>query len=203
MGNHPTFEVYIKKGKTTLSEGIKSIVQYVKLKSAKNPLAKKYINNSFKCPILYKNFDDEIIPENQTLLIEIKSGFDILGVEKQIDSRIEILNYCIFKEGEKPTFFIGLINLDSTKIDLLSNYMNLVLNFEKNTLIISCVDSEYCGIDSSYELNTNYLLNKGLNDLNEDHTHLEIDPATMLGICAGIIPFSDHNSSPGILWKQV
>ena len=35
-----------------------------------------------------------------------------------------------------------------------------------------------------------------LNDLNEDHTHLEIDPATMLGICAGIIPFSDHNSSP-------
>ncbi|SDA44115.1 DNA-directed RNA polymerase subunit B [Methanobrevibacter millerae] len=35
-----------------------------------------------------------------------------------------------------------------------------------------------------------------LNDLNMDHTHLEIDPATMLGICAGIIPFSDHNSSP-------
>ena len=33
-------------------------------------------------------------------------------------------------------------------------------------------------------------------DLNEEHTHLEIDPATMLGICAGIIPFSDHNSSP-------
>lgn len=35
-----------------------------------------------------------------------------------------------------------------------------------------------------------------LNDLNEDITHLEIDPSTMLGICAGIIPFSDHNSSP-------
>ena len=35
-----------------------------------------------------------------------------------------------------------------------------------------------------------------LNDLNDEHTHLEIDPATMLGICAGIIPFSNHNSSP-------
>lgn len=35
-----------------------------------------------------------------------------------------------------------------------------------------------------------------LNSLNDAHTHLEIDPSTMLGICAGIIPFSDHNSSP-------
>ena len=35
-----------------------------------------------------------------------------------------------------------------------------------------------------------------LAEINEEHTHLEIDPATMLGICAGIIPFSDHNSSP-------
>ena len=30
----------------------------------------------------------------------------------------------------------------------------------------------------------------------DQYTHLEIDPSTMLGICAGIIPFSDHNSSP-------
>jgi DNA-directed RNA polymerase subunit B'/DNA-directed RNA polymerase subunit B len=36
----------------------------------------------------------------------------------------------------------------------------------------------------------------GLNYLNKDHTHLEIDPSTMFGICAGIIPFSNHNSSP-------
>ena len=33
-------------------------------------------------------------------------------------------------------------------------------------------------------------------ELNENHTHLEIDPATMLGIFTGIIPFSNHNSSP-------
>lgn len=34
------------------------------------------------------------------------------------------------------------------------------------------------------------------NDLNQDYTHLEIDPSVMLGVCTGIIPFSNHNSSP-------
>ncbi|MGL4670267.1 MAG: DNA-directed RNA polymerase subunit B [Methanobacteriaceae archaeon] len=42
----------------------------------------------------------------------------------------------------------------------------------------------------------NSYISMGFNNLNDDHTHLEIDPSTMLGICAGIIPFSDHNSSP-------
>ena len=39
-------------------------------------------------------------------------------------------------------------------------------------------------------------LNDETNPFRNEYTHLEIDPATMLGICAGIIPFSDHNSSP-------
>ena len=49
-------------------------------------------------------------------------------------------------------------------------------------------------LDAEEEENSYIAMN--LADLTEDHTHLEIDPATMLGICAGIIPFSDHNSSP-------
>ena len=49
-------------------------------------------------------------------------------------------------------------------------------------------------LDAEEEENSYIAMN--LAELNEDHTHLEIDPATMLGICAGIIPFSDHNSSP-------
>jgi DNA-directed RNA polymerase subunit B len=42
----------------------------------------------------------------------------------------------------------------------------------------------------------NAYISMSLGDLNEYHTHLEIDPSTMLGICAGIIPFANHNSSP-------
>lgn len=33
-------------------------------------------------------------------------------------------------------------------------------------------------------------------DIKENTTHLEIDPLTILGVCAGLIPYPNHNQSP-------
>ncbi|CAG5113129.1 Oidioi.mRNA.OKI2018_I69.chr2.g7269.t1.cds [Oikopleura dioica] len=33
-------------------------------------------------------------------------------------------------------------------------------------------------------------------DITEQHTHLEIEPFALLGVCAGLIPYPDHNQSP-------
>ena len=33
-------------------------------------------------------------------------------------------------------------------------------------------------------------------DITEDTTHLEIEPFTLLGVCAGLIPYPHHDQSP-------
>ena len=33
-------------------------------------------------------------------------------------------------------------------------------------------------------------------DIKKDTTHLEIEPFTLLGVCAGLIPYPHHNQSP-------
>ena len=155
----------VKKGVISLKEGINSINEYVKLKSDNDKKYEEYIKNSFKCPILYKNFEEDNIPENNALLMEIKSGIDLLGLESQIGIRINLIKDCLFKPGEKPSFFIGLINLDSNNVEGLTKFEENEFTFKEKTLIISCIDYEYCGNDLSYEINNDYLLYKELKNL--------------------------------------
>jgi len=49
-------------------------------------------------------------------------------------------------------------------------------------------------IDAEEEENLLIAVNEG--ELTENHTHLEIFPASILGICASIVPFPEHNAAP-------
>ena len=154
-------ELKLQKGAINFEKGIKSLIQYINLKKNNDIQANKYIDNSLKCPILYKNFDEEIIPPNQSLIFGMKSGFDLKSVKSQLEKRIDLVNNCFFPNGERPLYFIGIINLNSDNMDKLNDLLKqIIFNFKSKTLIVTSVDYEYCLINIKTEVNEYYLLNK-------------------------------------------
>ena len=124
-----------------------------------------YIKNSFNCPIIFKNFDEEVIPENKVILYEIKSGYSIDEVLSQLNVRIKIIRDCLFVEEEKPLYFIGLINLLSKNVDKVKKNVENNIQVEENLLLVVSVDYEYCGIDASKEIHNYYLLHKKIDNV--------------------------------------
>ena len=112
------------------TKGIEKLIKYVELKNAKDESAEDYIKNDFKCPILYKNFKEAVIPSNKAILCEIKGGFAIKDVAKQIEKRIKFIHNCLFNEGEKPEYFIGIVNVYSKNVDKLKKFSELQLELE-------------------------------------------------------------------------
>ena len=167
-------KLILQKGKVSFKDGIDCIKVCSKLKETFS------INNTFKSPILFKNFEEEEIPQNNVVICKFKSGFDIDSVKKQLIARIEaIRNFC-FKKGETPLYFIGIVNFDFENVDKLGEKMNFSFDMEENVLIIATIDSKYFGIDLSCEVDHGYLLFKKLDNLENKMENMFKDLSTKM-----------------------
>ena len=164
-------KIKLCKGEISFEDGIKHLISYIKDQKDKKEGNKNEINfisNDFKCPIIYKNFQDEIIKQGDSILFEIKSGFALKDVVEQLEKRIKIINNCIFVNYKKrPVFYIGLVNILSDNID--KEIPNIMKNFnlKANLLLVVSVDYKYCDIDVSSEIHGEYLLYKKINSLEQ------------------------------------
>ena len=161
-------KIKLQNGIITFKDGINAINFAIKMKEGIS------YNNTFKSPILFKNFDEEVIPANKVLLFEFKSGFDIEGLHKQFKERIEAVNNFIFNKDEKPLYYIGIVNLNSKNIDKLENYSNYNFNdIKDNMIIVATIDYNFFNIDLSYEINEGYLLIKKIENLENQISDLK------------------------------
>jgi hypothetical protein len=152
-------QLNIQKGKITLRDGISAAISFIKNKRDKNIIYNTKIDNTFKTPIIFKNFEEESIPPKEAIICEIKSGFDIATLKTQIKERINIVNDCLF-ENDKPSYYIGIMNINDGNIDKLYNIKDSLdtdFIFEEKIIILSTINYLYCDIDASYQVHTDYI----------------------------------------------
>ena len=155
------------EGKIGVKDGLSYIQQYAKNKKIIS------FNNSFKCPILYKNFEENEVKPNEVILCEIKSGFSLKELKNQLIDRINAIKDFIFNKKDKPKYYIGIVNFDSENVNKISEFEKFELNINENVIIVVVVDYLYYGIDLSAEVNEGYLLHKDMEIMNNKIDRLE------------------------------
>ncbi|MEW6070590.1 MAG: DNA-directed RNA polymerase subunit B, partial [Candidatus Thermoplasmatota archaeon] len=104
------------------------------------------------------------------------------------DSMNEVIINCDEGRIRRPLLVVERGKLKLTKSDL--NELK-----KGNITFSDLIDKgvvEY--VDAEEEENALIALTE--KELTKKHTHLEIDPITILGVCTGLVPYLEHNSSP-------
>jgi len=147
---------------------------------------KIFINGSL---IGYYQYPEELVSElrNKRRRGEISSEINVAHL-RTMGGKEEVYVNCGVGRVRRPLLIVenGVSKLQPEHIDNIRSGEWSWEDLVKNAII------EY--IDAEEEENIYVALS--FDEITDKHTHVELSPYTILGICASIIPFPEHNQSP-------
>ena len=172
-------------------DGIYSRHDKIKLIAGKIDLKeetiKKLINeynnkNDLKAHIIYKNFNDEYISENSSIILELKKNFDLVKLLYQIKKNSKIVNNLKCTNQKLPKYMIGILcSFDNNNVENQYNILNnkyndsnmtilehitQVINKNKVNFVIAAIKGEKIG---------DYLLGVEDYDINDEFKRVDIE----------------------------
>ena len=120
--------VYYSHSGINLGIGKKDIVfdEYNSYEAFENIYKNADKNNDLHGYILMKNFDEKTIPKNTPFIIEIKAGFDLVKLLKQIKKSTKYINNLQNYKKQLPRYFIGILcSFDKNHINVMSQLDDL------------------------------------------------------------------------------
>lgn len=102
----------------------------------------------------------------------------------------------IFCDSGRPCRPLFVVNEDTGRLLITKDHLRAIKDEDRkwrrleNLRVVEFVDAE------EEECLMIAMTIKDINDKTARYTHCEIHPAMILGVCASIIPFPDHNQSP-------
>lgn len=108
---------------------------------------------------------------------------------------LNIVQRCVYLASDGGRVCRPLLVLDKSKQNMPKLTQEHINTLGKETQLRQLIDAgiiEY--VDVNEENNCLVALNE--DDITPEHTHMEIDPLTILGVVAGLVPYPHHNQSP-------
>lgn len=133
------------------------------------------------------------VHEQPNVLVEKIRGLRRAGrIGEFVSVYLNVVQKAVFISSDGGRVCRPLLVLEDGKLKLSQGHINTL---GKETNLHDLIEDgiiEY--IDVNEENNCLIALREG--DITPQHTHLEIDPLTILGVVAGLVPFPHHNQSP-------
>jgi len=140
--------------------------------------------------------------EPETVINILKNRRKFLDISSHVGLCFDKLNNEIRVHTDSGRCLRPLVIVENGKSNLTSDVLQKIKKYDWkwNDLIVNGV-IEYIDSDEEESLliafDDNDIINRKIH-----FTHCEIDKALMLGICASLIPFSDHNQAPRNVYQS-